>query len=90
MNKNLKITVVGIGGVGGYVGGMLAKRYPDITLVARGKRRESLQEKGLRLHSGLNGEIEVRPGRIVESAEEIQEIQDMVIICVKNYSLEEV
>ena len=90
MNKNLKITVVGIGGVGGYVGGMLAKRYPDITLVARGKRRESLQEKGLRLHSGLNGEIEVKPGRIVESAEEIQEIQDMVIICVKNYSLEEV
>lgn len=90
MEHNLKITIIGVGGVGGYLAGMLAKRYGDITLVARGKRREALQKNGLHLHSDLNGEIGVRPGDIVESAEEIKEVQDVVFICVKNYSLEEV
>lgn len=36
--EDKKIAVIGIGGVGGYVAGMLAKAYPHVTMVARGAR----------------------------------------------------
>ena len=39
-----RIAVIGIGGVGGYVAGMLAKAYPHVTMVARGARAESIRE----------------------------------------------
>lgn len=38
--EDKKIAVIGIGGVGGYVAGMLAKAYPHVTMVARGARGE--------------------------------------------------
>ena len=49
--EDKKIAVIGIGGVGGYVAGMLAKAYPHVTMVARGARGESIRENGLVLHS---------------------------------------
>lgn len=83
-----KIAVVGIGGVGGYLAGMIGRVYPDeLTLVARGARADALREKGLVLHSDLNGEIHVSP-RAVVTAEQLEE-QDYIFLCVKNYSLEE-
>ena len=84
-----RIAVVGVGGVGGYVGGMLANYYPHVTFVARGARGESIREKGLVLHSDYKGEIIARPEAVVGSAAELGP-QDIVFICVKNYSLEEV
>lgn len=90
MNKDVKITVVGIGGVGGYLSALLAKRYEKVTLAARGKRKETLEKEGVRLHSDFHGEITAKPYQVVESTKEIQEVQDFVFICVKNYSLEEV
>lgn len=83
-----KIAVVGIGGVGGYLAGMLTKQYPHLTLAARGQRKESLKEHGLILHSDYNGEIVVHPEQVV-TIEEMEE-QDYIFVCVKNYSLEEV
>lgn len=84
-----KITVIGIGGVGGYLAGMLADTYDTVTLVARGKRKEDLEQKGLLLHSDYHGEMISRDVKIVECAGEL-EVQDYIFICVKNYSLEEV
>lgn len=84
-----KIAVIGIGGVGGYLAGMLAKAYPHVTLVARGERRRSIEENGLVVHSDYHGEIKVRPEKVVESSQELGK-QDYIFICVKNYSLEEV
>src|SRR5699024_3116620 len=83
-----KITVLGLGGVGGYVGALLADAYPHVTFVARGERGKSIRENGLILHSDYRGERTVRPERVVETAEGL-EIQDYIFICVKNYSLEE-
>lgn len=40
-----KIAVIGIGGVGGYIAGLLAKAYPRVTMVARGARAESIRKK---------------------------------------------
>ena len=86
--RDSRIAVVGVGGVGGYVGGMLANNYPHVTFVARGARGESIREKGLVLHSDYKGEIIARPEAVVGSAAELGP-QDIVFICVKNYSLEE-
>ena len=86
--EDKKIAVIGIGGVGGYVSGMLAKAYPQVTMVARGARAESIREKGLVLHSDYKGEIVAKPERVVPVREMGQ--QDYIFICVKNYSLAEV
>lgn len=90
MNKDVKITVAGIGGVGGYISTMLAQTYKNLTLIARGDRKKSLETQGLRLHSEFNGEITAKASRVVETGREISEIQDFIFICVKNYSLEEI
>ncbi len=83
-----RIAAIGIGGVGGYVAGMLAKAYPHVTMVARGARAESIRENGLVLHSDYKGEIIARPERVVTVRDMGQ--QDYIFICVKNYSLAEV
>ena len=86
--EDKKIAVIGIGGVGGYVAGMLAKAYPHVTMVARGARGESIRENGLVLHGDYKGEIVAKPERVVPVREMGQ--QDYIFICVKNYSLEDV
>ena len=60
-----RIAVVGVGGVGGYVGGMLANHYPHVTFVARGARGESIREKGHVLHLSFTAITRERslPGR---------------------------
>ena len=83
-----KIAVIGIGGVGGYIAGLLAKAYPHVTMVARGDRAESIRKKGLVLHSDYKGEIVAKPERVVPIQDMGQ--QDYIFICVKNYSLAEV
>lgn len=87
--KDKKIAVVGIGGVGGYMAGMLAKAFPHVTLVARGGRGESIRKNGVVLHSDYHGEIVARPKKVVSSCRELGR-QDYIFVCVKNYSLEEV
>ena len=86
--EDKKIAVIGIGGVGGYVAGMLAKAYPHVTMVAHGARGESVRENGLVLHSDYKGEIVAKPERVASVREMGQ--QDYIFICVKNYSLEDV
>lgn len=86
--EDKKITVLGLGGVGGYVGALLADTYPHVTFVARGNRGASIQSGGLILHSDYRGERTVHPENVVETAADL-ETQDYIFICVKNYSLEE-
>lgn len=83
-----KICVLGLGGVGGYIGALLADTFPHVSFIARGARRTSICENGLALHSDYRGERIVHPERTVENASEL-EVQDYIFICVKNYSLEE-
>lgn len=85
--KEKKIAVVGIGGVGGYLAGMLGTHYPHVTFAARGKRLESIRKQGLILHSDYHGKITAIPEHAVP-AEDLDE-QDFIFLCVKNYSLEE-
>lgn len=86
--KDKKIAVVGIGGVGGYLAGMLIREYPHVTLAARGERGRMIRENGLVLHSDYQGEIVAKPEKVVERTEELGP-QDVIFLCVKNYSLEQ-
>ena len=87
-SNRTKIAVVGVGGVGGFLAGAIGTAYEkDLTLVARGVRMEQLKAQGLILHSDLRGELCVHPKAIV-TAQELEE-QDVIFLCVKNYSLEE-
>lgn len=88
-DQKLRIAVVGIGGVGGYLAARLAKAYPHVTVVARGPRGDSIRKDGLRLCSDLAGDILSRPEKTVDSAADLAP-QDLIFLCVKTYSLEEV
>ena len=88
MASDLKIAVIGVGGVGGFVGTMLASHLPGVTVVARGDRGKAIEERGLILHSDYKGEISAHPA-VVPSVPELGE-QDVIFFCVKNYSLEQV
>lgn len=57
----MKILILGIGGVGGFVGGALAKEGADVYFFARGRNLEALKEKGLRLTSEILGDFTVFP-----------------------------
>src|ERR1700678_4789574 len=50
-NAEVKIAVVGTGGVGGYFGGRLAAAGNAVTFVARGARLEAIQRSGLTIRS---------------------------------------
>lgn len=87
--KDKKIAVIGIGGVGGYLSALLADKYPNVSFVARGERKTSIEKHGLVLHSDYRGEKVVHPMQVVENAKQLQP-QDYIFICVKNYSLQDV
>lgn len=87
--KDLKITVAGVGAIGGLLAAMLGRKYEDqITLIARGSHGVALREKGLALYSDFYGDNVIKPGAVAENGAEIP-VQDLVIICCKNYSLDE-
>ena len=86
--SNKKIVVAGIGGVGGLLGACLCETYPHVYFVARGKKKDILKEHGLILESEAFGHKEVRPFMVTDQPSEIGEA-DIVFICVKNYSLDQ-
>lgn len=51
----MKIAVLGIGGVGGIVGGALAKNYTETYFYVRGKNLDAIRRRGLRVRSALLG-----------------------------------
>lgn len=87
--REKKIAVIGAGGVGGFLAGMLIRKFPHVTLVARGERGRAIRERGLILHSEYKGEMTGRPEYVSESVRLLKP-QDFIFICVKQYSLKEV
>ena len=88
--SKFKIAVVGVGGVGGFVGGKLAARFEDsdsveIVLAARGANERAIRERGLKLIT-TQGEQIVKPELV--TTEEIGE-PDLILLCTKEYDLEE-
>jgi 2-dehydropantoate 2-reductase len=78
----MKIGVVGVGGVGGYFGGLLARMGVDIHFVARGKHLRALQDEGLQVLSS-QGNFHI----LLHATAEPHEIGpvDLVLFCVKSF-----
>lgn len=83
----MKLMVTGIGGVGGYIASVLCANYKDVTLIARKAHKDALIKNGLVLYSDFFGDHIAHPAVTDTPAE--AGIQDMVFVCVKNYSLED-
>ncbi|MDP4238237.1 MAG: 2-dehydropantoate 2-reductase [Bacteroidota bacterium] len=88
---NTKIVIVGLGGVGGYYGGLLAKRYAEdpeleIYFVARGEHLKQVQQNGLTLITET-GSFVARPTLATDDVSEIG-IADYVIVTTKSYDLD--
>ncbi len=91
MSKKVKIVVAGIGGVGGYFGGLLAKKYENsdeikICFLARGEHLTQIRKNGLKVIKGST-EFVARPALATDMATEIG-IADYILICTKGYDLD--
>lgn len=83
---SLRITVIGVGGVGGYFGARLAQAGCDVGFVARGVQLTALRERGLRVEGDL-GHIHLPQIRVSEDPEALGRA-DVVLICVKLWDTE--
>ena len=89
--KKIKILIAGIGGVGGYFGGLLAKHFfyseeIEIIFLARGEHLKAIKKNGLKVIKG-NTEFIARPTLATDNPTEIGLI-DYLILCTKSYDLE--
>lgn len=88
----MRIAVVGIGGVGGYFGGKLAREYAssgkhEIIFIARGEHLRAIQKNGLQLYT-REGQYTAWPNIATDDPSVAGQL-DLVLFCVKSYSLEE-
>ena len=49
----MRVAIVGAGGVGGLLGGLLARAGAEVTVLARGAHADAIREHGLRVDSPL-------------------------------------
>jgi 2-dehydropantoate 2-reductase len=77
----MKILVMGTGGVGGYFGGRLAGAGNDVMFIARGAHRDAIVRDGLQIISPL-GNLTVKPAKAVSDSAEASQ-PDIVIFATK-------
>jgi len=87
----MRIAIIGIGGVGGYFGGKLAREYENSTeheviFIARGEHLSAIKKNGLKLFT-KEGDYVARPALATDDPAKAG-IFDLVIFCTKSYSLE--
>ncbi|MCD7866735.1 MAG: 2-dehydropantoate 2-reductase [Clostridiales bacterium] len=85
----MKYVIIGAGGTGGIVGACMTKNRKDVTLIARGRHLEEMRRNGLSVEHLWDGSRESIPVRAF-SMEEYEETPDVVLVCVKGYSLQSV
>ena len=87
----MRIAIVGLGGVGGYFGGKLARRYGaseghDVLFLCRGQHLEAIRRSGLKVIA-VGEEFTAFPALATDNAEELGKV-DLMLFCVKGYDLE--
>jgi 2-dehydropantoate 2-reductase len=84
----MKIMIVGIGGVGGYVGGKLKLETDNkITFIARGAQLETIKKSGLKLIDE-NDESMIQPDTITDNPKNLG-TYDLILLCTKSYDLQD-
>ncbi|MFW6056721.1 MAG: ketopantoate reductase family protein [Chloroflexota bacterium] len=87
----MRSVIVGIGGIGGYLGGRLASRFPPgseheiVFLEKDPSHLHAIKRNGLKLLA-KDGDVEVRPAMATDAPGELGRV-DLVLLCVKGYDL---
>lgn len=89
--NTIKILIVGLGGVGGFYGGLLAKQFEEsdavqICFLARGAHLKAIQEKGLSVYNKEEHFV-AKPFIASSNTSEIG-VVDYIFLCTKDYDLE--
>ena len=84
----MKIAIIGVGAIGGYIGMKLARAGEEITLIARGANLEALRTRGLRLINADGSEEHA----MVRATDDYAAagVQDLVILAMKAHQVEAV
>jgi 2-dehydropantoate 2-reductase len=91
MSSKYRIAVLGVGGVGGYLGGKLAGHYAtssdiEIAFIARGEHGRTIASHGLTLITPEGKHI-VHPSVVTDNPKPLGSV-DLLLCCVKSYDLE--
>ncbi|MBI9104115.1 MAG: 2-dehydropantoate 2-reductase [Spirochaetales bacterium] len=94
-NERTQIVVYGIGGVGGYFGGLIARSInsgpagtEQVNFIARGEHLKQIQDKGLLVKLGSGEEFRAFPNTASDDPTPLP-IIDVLFLCVKAYDLDE-
>jgi 2-dehydropantoate 2-reductase len=85
----LKIAIIGVGAIGGFVGSRLALAGEDVTFIARGANLAALRERGIRLVAA-DGTEQIIPKVKATDDYDAAGPQDMVILAMKAHQVEAV
>ena len=85
----MKITIIGAGAIGGYVGVKLALAGEDITFIVRGKNLEAIKKNGMKLIMNDGTELVAKNVKATNNYDEVGP-QDMVIIALKAHQVDAV
>ena len=88
MWEHKKIAVVGVGGVGGYFGGLLAYRGLNVSFLARNKTFEALKQFGLTIES-LKISFTINPIKVENDSKNIGPV-DVVLVAVKSHQIDSI
>lgn len=84
----MKYAIIGAGGTGGILGFYMTKAGKDVTLIARGRHLAAMQESGLAVEKMWDGTTETIPVKAADM-DHYSERPDVILVCVKGYSLED-
>ncbi|WP_324171549.1 ketopantoate reductase family protein [Sulfurimonas sp.] len=82
----MRVAIVGLGGVGGYICAMLSKSSLDVVGFARGAHLEKIKKDGIQI---IEDEKKWIASIDAKSLEDTDAYFDVVIFCVKSYDLKE-
>lgn len=88
------VSIIGLGGVGGYFGFKLAQTYLNtpaitITFAARNETYKVIKDQGLLLLSAEHPNNTAFPNNLINNLDDLP-LSDILLICVKEYDLETV
>jgi 2-dehydropantoate 2-reductase len=83
----MRIAIVGVGGVGGLVGGLLARAGTEVAVLARKASLAAIRQDGLAVDSPL-GTFTVRPAAASDDPAALG-VADVVLVAVKAWQVEE-
>jgi len=86
----MKTVIIGAGAVGGCLGAWLTEKHDEVYLIDQGEVAKNLRENGITLYKQFEEEAKKNISvKVVDSLSEVEN-PDVIMIAVKNYSLEEV